>query len=110
MDSLRAVVPEIELADPDFTHLLPEAGSELDLRFTTFRPQTFVLTDYISRRVYTFSLRLQKRQGIEETENDNEITAIYDLFGRKMGSDKEALPQGFYIVVKANGETYKFMR
>lgn len=110
MDSLRAVVPEIELADPDFTHLLPEAGSELDLRFTTFRPQTFVLTDYISRRVYTFSLRLQKRQGIEETENDNEITAIFDLFGRKMGSDKEALPQGIYIVVQANGETYKFMR
>lgn len=110
MDSLRAVIPDIELADPEFTHLIPAADSEMDLRFAIFRPLTLVLTDYISQRVYTFSIRLQRQQGIDQTETDSEEITIYDIFGRKTGSDKAALPQGIYIVVKANGESYKMMR
>lgn len=71
LDSLRAVTPVIELADPLYTHLIPEEGSVLDLNYTIAVPKTFVLTDYISRRSYSFSTHLLRKEGLEETETES---------------------------------------
>ena len=68
MDSLRAVKPEITLADPDYSHVYP--NEEVDLRFCPYVPKTFVVTDYISRRAYTFSIRLWRKEGIDQTEDE----------------------------------------
>ena len=68
MDSLRAVKPEIILADPDYSHVYP--NEEVDLRFCPYVPKTFVVTDYISRRAYTFSIRLWRKEGIDQTEDE----------------------------------------
>lgn len=68
MDSLRSVQPEITLADPDYSHVYP--NEEVDLRFCPFVPKTFVVTDYISRRAYTFSIRLWRKEGIDQTEDE----------------------------------------
>lgn len=67
MDSLRSVQPEITLADPDYSHVYP--NEEVDLRFCPYVPKTFVVTDYISRRAYTFSIRLWRKEGIDQTED-----------------------------------------
>ena len=69
MDSLRAVKPEITLADPDYSHVYP--NEEVDLRFCPYVPKTFVVTDYISRRAYTFSIRLWRKEGIDQTEDES---------------------------------------
>lgn len=68
MDSLRSVQPEITLADPDYSHVYP--NEEVDLRFCPYVPKTFVVTDYISRRAYTFSIRLWRKEGIDQTEDE----------------------------------------
>ena len=68
MDSLRAVKPEITLADPDYSHVYP--NEEVDLRFCPYVPKTFVVTDYISRRSYSFSIRLWRKEGIDQTEDE----------------------------------------
>ncbi len=68
MDSLRSVQPEIILADPDYSHVYP--NEEVDLRFCPYVPKTFVVTDYISRRAYTFSIRLWRKEGIDQTEDE----------------------------------------
>ena len=68
MDSLRSVQPEITLADPDYSHVYP--NDEVDLRFCPYVPKTFVVTDYISRRAYTFSIRLWRKEGIDQTEDE----------------------------------------
>ena len=68
-DSLRSVQPEITLADPDYSHVYP--NDEVDLRFCPYVPKTFVVTDYISRRAYTFSIRLWRKEGIDQTEDES---------------------------------------
>ena len=68
MDSLRSIQPEITLADPDYSHVYP--NEEVDLRFCPYVPKTFVVTDYISRRAYTFSIRLWRKEGIDQTEDE----------------------------------------
>lgn len=68
MDSLRSVQPEITLADPDYSHVYP--NEEVDLRFCPYVSKTFVVTDYISRRAYTFSIRLWRKEGIDQTEDE----------------------------------------
>lgn len=68
MDSLRSVQPEITLADPNYSHVYP--NEEVDLRFCPYVPKTFVVTDYISRRAYTFSIRLWRKEGIDQTEDE----------------------------------------
>lgn len=68
MDSLRSVQPEITLADPDYSHVYP--NEEVDLRFCPYVPKTFVVTDYISRRAYTFSIRQWRKEGIDQTEDE----------------------------------------
>lgn len=68
MDSLRSVQPEITLADPDYSHVYP--NEEVDLRFCPYVPKTFIVTDYISRRAYTFSIRLWRKEGIDQTEDE----------------------------------------
>lgn len=68
MDSLKAVKPEITLADPTYSHVYP--NEEVDLRFCPYVPKTFVVTDYISRRAYSFSIRLWRKEGIEDTEDE----------------------------------------
>jgi len=71
MDSLRSVQPEITLADPDYSHVYP--NEEVDLRFCPYVPKTFVVTDYISRRAYTFSIRLWRKEGIDQTEDETAL-------------------------------------
>ena len=71
MDSLRSVQPEISLADPDYSHVYP--NEEVDLRFCPYVPKTFVVTDYISRRAYTFSIRLWRKEGIDQTEDETAL-------------------------------------
>lgn len=71
MDSLRSVQPEIILADPDYSHVYP--NEEVDLRFCPYVPKTFVVTDYISRRAYTFSIRLWRKEGIDQTEDETAL-------------------------------------
>ena len=68
MDSLRSVQPEITLADPDYSHVYP--NEEVDLRFCPYVPKTFVVTDYISRRAYSLSIRLWRKEGIDQTEDE----------------------------------------
>ncbi len=68
MDSLRSVQPEITLADPNYSHVYP--NEKMDLRFCPYVPKTFVVTDYISRRAYTFSIRLWRKEGIDQTEDE----------------------------------------
>ena len=71
MDSLRSVQPEISLADPDYSHVYP--NEEVDLRFCPYVPKTFVVTDYISRRAYSFSIRLWRKEGIDQTEDETAL-------------------------------------
>ena len=68
MDSLRFVQPEITLADPNYSHVYP--NEEVDLRFCPYIPKTFVVTDYISRRAYSFSICLWRKEGIDQTEDE----------------------------------------
>ena len=68
MDSLRYVQPEITLADPNYSHVYP--NKEMDLRFCPYVPKTFVVTDYISRRAYSFSICLWRKEGFDQTEDE----------------------------------------
>lgn len=70
LDSLRAASVEITLADPIYSHVHPE-DEVMDLHFCSLVPKTFVVTDYISRRAYAFSIRLWHKEGIEETEAES---------------------------------------
>ena len=40
------------------------------MRFCPYIPKTFVVTDYISRRAYSFSICLWRKEGIDQTEDE----------------------------------------
>ena len=113
-DSLREVKPVITLADSK-THVLPAADETLDLRYTTFLPKTFVVTDYINRRTYDFKIRITRPQGIDEIYTAGQWVNIFDIYGRKIATTNEDiytmdLPRGIYLVVTETGNTIKIMK
>ena len=111
---LTAVVPEIELASP-YTHTEPAIGDTIDLSIAQYIPIEYVVTDYITRRVYEISLRLFKPQGIETVYTAGEWVNVYDIYGRKVATTNEdiyamTLPRGIYIIVTESGQTLKIMK
>ena len=115
MDSLRAAVPQITIADPDFSHVAPAAGTALDLRYTTFIPKTFIVTDYISRRAYSFVTRIIRTEGIEDVYEIGQWVNIFDIYGRKIAATNDdiyhlELPGGVYMIVTESGNTFKIVR
>ena len=112
-DSLKAVRPVITLADPN-THVLPEG--EVNLQYMYVIAKDFVVTDYISRRVYEFYVDLyDPHQDIEQVYEAGQWVNIFDIYGRKVATTNEniysmELPRGMYIVVTENGQTMKIMK
>lgn len=113
-DSLRAVMPEIAVKDSK-THVLPGSDEVLDLRYSTFLPQTFVVTDYINRRAYAFSVKIKRTEGLEDIYEIGEWVNIFDIYGRKIATTNEdiytmELPRGMYIIVTEKGQSIKLMK
>lgn len=113
-DSLRAVTPEIAVKDST-THVLPGSDEVLDLRYSTFLPQTFVVTDYINRRAYAFSVKIKRTEGLEDIYEIGEWVNIFDIYGRKIATTNEdiytmELPRGMYIIVTEKGQSIKLMK
>ena len=113
-DSLRAVKPVITLADGK-THVIPGADEELDLRYTTFLPKTFVVTDYINRRAYSFFVNITRPEGIDEVYEVGQWVNVFDIYGRKIATTNEDiytmdLPRGMYIIVTEKGQSIKLMK
>jgi len=111
---LTAVVPDIQLASA-YTHTEPAMGDTVDLSIAQYIPIEYVVTDYITRRVYEISVRLYKPQGIEDVYSVGEWVNVYDIFGRKIATTNEniytmALPRGVYIIVMENGHTLKITK
>ena len=112
MDSLRSVTPQITLADPTATRVIP--SENVDLRFAQFMAKEFVVTDFINRRVYNLKIRFP--QGIENVEyEEGQWVNIFDMYGRKVATTNESiytidLPRGIYIIVTENGNTIKLSR
>ena len=112
LDSLRNAEPVITWADETYTHVVTD---KIDLIYTTFMPKTYIVTDYISRRAYNFSVRLYTTEGIEETYESGQWVNIFDIYGRKVATTNEdiytmQLPRGIYIVVTENGQTIKLLK
>lgn len=113
-DELENAHPVITLVDPR-THVLPVIEESMDLRFAAYIPRTFVVTDYINRRAYTFTVAYEQKQGIEEVYEAGMWVNVFDIYGRKVATTNEniysmELPQGMYIVVTESGQTIKIMR
>jgi hypothetical protein len=112
MDSLRSVTPQVTLADPTATRVIP--SENVDLRFAQFMAKEFVVTDFINRRVY--NLKISFPQGIENVEyEEGQWVNIFDMYGRKVATTNERiytidLPRGIYIIVTENGNTIKLSR
>ena len=112
MDSLRSVTPQVTLADPNATRVIP--SENVDLRFAQFMAKEFVVTDFINRRVYNLKIRFP--QGIENVEyEEGQWVNIFDMYGRKVATTNESiytidLPRGIYIIVTENGNTIKLSR
>lgn len=112
MDSLRSVTPQVTLADPTATRVIP--SENVDLRFAQFMAKEFVVTDFINRRVYNLKIRFP--QGIENVEyEEGQWVNIFDMYGRKVATTNESiytidLPRGIYIIVTENGNTIKLSR
>ena len=112
MDSLRSVTPQVTLADPTATRVIP--SENVDLRFAQFMAKECVVTDFINRRVYNLKIRFP--QGIENVEyEEGQWVNIFDMYGRKVATTNESiytidLPRGIYIIVTENGNTIKLSR
>ena len=111
---LTAVVPDIELPSP-YLHTEPAVGDTVDLTIAQYIPYEYVVTDYISRRVYEITVRLYKPQGLEEVYTSGEWVNVYDIYGRKIATTNEdiytmTLPRGIYIVVTESGQTLKITK
>jgi len=115
LDSLREAVPVITLAEPGLTFVRPWSEEAVSLQYSMLVPYEFVVSDYIRRRVYEFTLHLTYPQGIEDVYVAGEWVNIYDMYGRKVATTNENiytmdLPRGIYIAVTATGQTIKIMR
>ena len=112
---LHEVVPKITLADPNYTFVTPASGDTVDFQYSTFLPVKFVVSDYISKRVYNVTVRSYDPRGIENVYEAGMWVNIFDIYGRKIATTNEdiysmELPRGVYLVVMENGETIKLMR
>lgn len=112
---LHEVVPQITLADPNYTFVTPASGDTVDFQYSTFLPVKFVVSDYISKREYNVIVRTYDPQGIENVYEAGMWVNIFDIYGRKIATTNEdiysmELPRGVYLVVMENGETIKLMR
>ena len=112
---LNEVVPQITLADPTYTFVTPASGDTVDFRYSTFMPVKFVVSDFISSRVYNVIVRTYDPQGLENVYEVGEWVNIFDIYGRKIATTNEdiytmELPHGVYLVVTENGQTIKLMR
>lgn len=113
LDSLKSVEPSITLADPN-THVSP--AGKVSLQYMYVIPQAFVVTDYISRRVYEFMLDLyDPHEGIDNIYEAGQWINIFDIYGRKVATTNEDfrtmdLPRGMYIIVTESGKTLKIMK
>ena len=115
LDSLENAAPVITLVDPTLTYVRPASDEPTNLKFSMLVPYQFVVSDYIRRRVYEFSLHLTYPQGIDEVYTAGEWVNIYDIYGRKVTTTNENiytmdLPRGIYIAVTATGQTIKIMK
>ena len=115
LDSLRKAAPEITLADPGMTYVRPASEDTISLQYSMLAPYEFVVSDYIRRRVYEFTLHLTYPQGVEEAYVVGEWVNVYDIYGRKVATTNEniytlSLPRGIYIAVTARGQTIKILR
>lgn len=115
LDSLRSAKPVITLAEPTYSHVTPASGEEVSLEFTTFLPKAFVVTDFVTRRVYEFTLKLYIDEAIEDVYEAGQWVNIFDIYGRKLSTTNENiytldLPRGIYVVVTESGKTMKIMR
>ena len=113
-DDLATAHPVITLADPN-THVTPSVEPSIDLRNAIYFPQTFVVSDYINRRAYSFTIEIYDPQGIEDVYTAGQWVNIFDIYGRKVATTNEdiytmELPRGMYIIVTESGETLKIMR
>ena len=112
---LNDVVPQITLADPTYTFVTPASGETVDFQYSTFLPVKFVVSDYISSRVYNVSVRSYDPEDIENVYESGAWVNIFDIYGRKIATTNEDiytmdLPHGIYLVVTENGQTIKLMR
>jgi len=112
---LNEVVPQITLADPTYTFVTPASGDTVDFQYSTFMPVKFVVSDFISSRVYNVIVRTYDPQGLENVYEVGEWVNIFDIYGRKIATTNEdiytmELPHGVYLVVTENGQTIKLMR
>ena len=78
-------------------------------------PVKFVVSDFISSRVYNVIVRTYDPQGLENVYEVGEWVNIFDIYGRKIATTTEdiytmELPHGVYLVVTENGQTIKLMR
>ena len=112
-DSLKNAEPQIVLADPENTIVIPDSK---ELRYAAMGlPKKYTVTDYINLWVYEVSVRLYNPEGIEQTYESGMWVNIYDIYGRKVATTNEDiytmdLPRGMYIVVTETGATIKIMR
>ena len=112
-DSLKTVTPVITLADPN-THVSP--AGEVNLQYMYVIAKDFVVTDYISRRVYECYVDLyDPHQDIEQVYEAGQWVNVFDIYGRKVATTNEDiysmdLPRGMYIIVKEDGKTLKIMK
>ena len=112
---MNEVVPQITLADPTYTFVTPASGDTVDFQYSTFMPVKFVVSDFISSRVYNVIVRTYDPQGLENVYEVGEWVNIFDIYGRKIATTNEdiytmELPHGVYLVVTENGQTIKLMR
>ena len=112
---LTAVKPSITLADPTYTHVTPAIGEEVDLQYSSFLPAKFIVSDYISSRVYFVTVRQYAPQGLEDVYEAGQWVNVFDIYGRKIATTNEdiyqmELPHGVYLIITENGQTIKLMR
>ena len=110
-DSLKTAEPVITLADPN-THV---NTSSTALEYAVYLPKTYVVTDYINRRVYSLTIEIYDPQGIDEVYEAGMWVNVFDIYGRKVTTTNEDiytmdLPKGMYIIVTESGQTLKIMR
>ena len=112
---LKAIQPEIEVADPVYTHVIPSAEEAVDFSASTLVPVEYVVTDYINRTVYEVTIHTYTSEGIEDVYVVGEWVNIFDIYGRKIATTNENiytmdLPRGVYLIVNENGKTAKIFK
>ena len=109
---LEGAEPTIKIADEANTHVTTSA---VPLQYALYTPKIYVVTDYINRRAYSFTIDVYDPEGIENVYEAGEWVNIYDIYGRKVATTNENiytmdLPRGMYIIVTESGENLKIMR